>query len=141
MSISRPAGMPSTVMTSAWPCDSPALRNLSIPRHFNTEDSAGPGCAPQRWPHLAPGRARCIRTGVSLLPERASREPERLHVPTSRLASLSPAVAEHVNRARRAEVFVRQGRHAAAERLLRDVAAALARRQAKEPGARVSIEL
>jgi DNA-binding NtrC family response regulator len=75
------------------------------------------------------------------LPERASREPERLHVPTSRLASLSPAVAEHVHRARRAEVFVRQGRHAAAERLLRDVAAALARRQAKEPGARVSIEL
>jgi transcriptional regulator with GAF, ATPase, and Fis domain len=54
---------------------------------------------------------------------------------------VSPAVIEHVQRARRAHAFVRQGRHAAAERLLRDVAAALARRQAREPCARVLIDL
>jgi DNA-binding NtrC family response regulator len=64
-----------------------------------------------------------------------------VHGAASRLASLSPAVEEHLQRARRADAFVRQGRHAAAERLLRDVAAALARRQAQAPGARVSIDL
>src|SRR4051794_13480270 len=30
MSRSRPAGTPSSVITSAWPCDSPALRKRSI---------------------------------------------------------------------------------------------------------------
>jgi len=58
-----------------------------------------------------------------------------------RLARLTPAAAAHVMRARRAAAFVRAGRHAAAERLLRDVAAALMRRQAFEPCARVLLEL
>ena len=50
-------------------------------------------------------------------------------------------MAEQLQRARRADGFVRAGRHAAAERLLRDVAGALARRQARDPCARVLIEL
>jgi two-component system response regulator HydG len=54
---------------------------------------------------------------------------------------VSPAVAEQLHRARRAAAFAYAGRHAAAERLLRDVAAALARRQAREPCGRVLIEL
>jgi len=71
--------------------------------------------------------------------DRLAQTPPR--APDARLASLVPAVAEHVMRARRAEAFVRAGRHAAAERLLRDVAAALTRRRAFEPCARVYIEL
>src|SRR5688572_2262092 len=80
--------------------------------------------------------------GVAPAAERAPRDDrDRLHAAASRLAALSPAVAEHVQRARRADAFARAGRHAAAERLLRDVAGALARRQAREPGAHVLIEL
>ena len=82
-----------------------------------------------------------MTNGVALMPERAPRAPEPVHGAASRLAALSPAVADHVQRARRAEAFARQGRHAAAERLLRDVAAALARRRAMEPSARVLVEL
>ena len=76
--------------------------------------------------------------------ERAARDDgDRLHAnaSTSRLSVVSPAVAEQLHRARRAAVFVHDGRHAAAERLLREVAAALARRQAGEPCARVLIDL
>jgi DNA-binding NtrC family response regulator len=76
--------------------------------------------------------------------ERALRDDgDRLHPAGSapRLAVVSPAVAEQLQRARRAAAFVHDGRHAAAERLLRDVAAALARRQAREPCARVLIDL
>ncbi|HET9272212.1 MAG TPA: sigma-54 factor interaction domain-containing protein, partial [Vicinamibacterales bacterium] len=66
----------------------------------------------------------------------------RLEGPRSaRLEALSPAIADHVQRARRADTFVRAGRHAAAERLWRDVAGALARRHAHEPHARVLIDL
>ena len=58
----------------------------------------------------------------------------------SALRPLSPApvsadVARHLLRAARALEFVRAGRHAAAERLLRDVAGALARRSAAVPAA------
>jgi DNA-binding NtrC family response regulator len=73
--------------------------------------------------------------------ERVPRERDRLHAAASRLTALSPAVAEQLQRARRADAFARAGRHAAAERLLRDVAGALARRQAREPCARVLIDL
>jgi DNA-binding NtrC family response regulator len=54
---------------------------------------------------------------------------------------VSPAVVEQLHRARRAAAFVHDGRHAAAERLLREVAAALARRQARDPCAQVLIDL
>ena len=71
----------------------------------------------------------------------ASRAARREAPRAVRLDALSPAIADHVQRARRADAFMRAGRHAAAERLLRDVAAALARRQAREPCARVLIDL
>ncbi len=47
----------------------------------------------------------------------------------------------HVTRGSRAAEFVSSGRHAAAERLLRDVAAALMRRQARAPAAQALISL
>jgi len=50
-------------------------------------------------------------------------------------------VAELLARASRAVEFVAVGRHAAAERLLRDVTAALARRGAARDGARLAIQL
>jgi DNA-binding NtrC family response regulator len=54
---------------------------------------------------------------------------------------VDPDVARHLARAGRATEFERVGRHAAAERLLRDVAAALARRQAFEAAAQTLIRL
>jgi len=53
----------------------------------------------------------------------------------------SPRVTELVHRAKRAGEFVAAGRHAAAERLLRDVIAALARRDAFVHASRLSIVL
>jgi len=53
----------------------------------------------------------------------------------------SPQVTELVRRATRAADFVAAGRHAAAERLLRDVTAALARRDAFVHASRLSITL
>jgi len=53
----------------------------------------------------------------------------------------SPRVTELVLRAKRANEFVTCGRHAAAERLLRDVIAALARRDAFVHASRLSITL
>src|SRR6185436_10540177 len=149
MSISRPAGMPSMVMTSAWPWDSPALRNLSIRAHLNTEETAGRGGARAAGGAWRPARRVASRSVVLPSAERLARDqdhpqvrsPARLHAAASRLSALSPAVAEQLQRARRAHVFASAGRHAAAERLLRDVAGALARRGAREPRARVLIEL
>jgi DNA-binding NtrC family response regulator len=56
-------------------------------------------------------------------------------------ATLSDDVLRHVARASRAAEFMNNGRHAAAERLLRDVAAALVRRQALVPAAQTLISL
>jgi DNA-binding NtrC family response regulator/tetratricopeptide (TPR) repeat protein len=53
----------------------------------------------------------------------------------------SPQIAELLTRAVRAAAFVAGGRHAAAERLLRDVMAALARRGAGRHGALLAIQL
>ena len=64
---------------------------------------------------------------ASYLPERVERE--------------SPQIAHLVSRASRAHEFAACGRHAAAERLLRDVAAALARRDAWRHAARLNITL
>jgi DNA-binding NtrC family response regulator len=61
-----------------------------------------------------------------------------------RCAQGSPVTAEvarHIERARRAGEFQRSGRHAAAERLLREVAATLARRNALAPAAEILIAL
>jgi DNA-binding NtrC family response regulator len=53
----------------------------------------------------------------------------------------SPEVARHLGRAARAADFGRAGRHAAADRLLREVASALARRHAAVPASRILILL
>jgi len=55
--------------------------------------------------------------------------------------SVPPEVARHLQRAARAAEFLRAGRHAAAERLLREVAATLRRRDAHGPAARVMLAL
>jgi DNA-binding NtrC family response regulator len=55
--------------------------------------------------------------------------------------ALPDEMARHVARASRAAEFVRSGRHAAAERLLRDVIGALARRRGFGPAADVCITL
>ena len=56
-------------------------------------------------------------------------------------ATLPDDVLRHVTRGSRASEFMSSGRHAAAERLLRDVAAALLRRQALLPAAQALISL
>jgi len=56
-------------------------------------------------------------------------------------ATLPDDVLRHVTRGSRATEFVSSGRHAAAERLLRDVAAALVRRQALAPAAQALVSL
>ena len=62
-------------------------------------------------------------------------------VSASRQVPLAPDIVRHVTRAHRAREFVRAGCHAAAERLLRDVAGALVRRRAFDPAARTLISL
>jgi DNA-binding NtrC family response regulator len=56
-------------------------------------------------------------------------------------ATLSTDVLRHVTRGSRASEFMSAGRHAAAERLLRDVTAALVRRHALSPAAQALISL
>jgi DNA-binding NtrC family response regulator/tetratricopeptide (TPR) repeat protein len=58
-----------------------------------------------------------------------------------RHAAPSAEVVRHLQRAARAMAFERSGRHAAAERLLREVAGTLRRREAREPAAEVGIRL
>ena len=60
-----------------------------------------------------------------------------------RSVALVPAsdISRHLERAARASEFQQAGRHAAAERLLRDVAGILTRRDAWSPAAHVSTEL
>jgi two-component system response regulator HydG len=56
-------------------------------------------------------------------------------------ATLPDDVLRHVTRGSRASQFMSSGRHAAAERLLRDVSAALVRRQAFTPAAQALVSL
>src|SRR4051812_16677632 len=53
MSIARPAGTPSMIVTSALPCDSPAVKKRSIRRSFYPKFLRPPGRDP------AAGRAIC----------------------------------------------------------------------------------
>ena len=62
-------------------------------------------------------------------------------LPRARKAPVSPETARHLARAGRAREFLRAGRHAAAERLLREVAGSLHRRGADDAEARVLIDL
>jgi two-component system response regulator AtoC len=63
------------------------------------------------------------------------------HARSPRSQPLSPDVARHLERAQRAGAFQNSGRHAAAERLLRDVAGALVRRGATGLAARTLVTL
>jgi DNA-binding NtrC family response regulator len=60
---------------------------------------------------------------------------------STRLAGIDIDVEQHLKRASRADAFVLEGRHAAAERLLRDVAGALFRRGRMSHGGRLLIQL
>ena len=61
--------------------------------------------------------------------------------PGGRPAAAPPEVRAHLERAARAQEFVAEGRHAAAERLLRDVLGSLERRHAYPEAARVALRL
>jgi DNA-binding NtrC family response regulator len=60
---------------------------------------------------------------------------------STRLAGIDIDVEQHLKRASRADAFVLEGRHAAAERLLRDVAGALIRRGRMSHAGRLLIHL
>ena len=106
-------------------------------RRWLTRRRAGPGrtcCSRSRHlvlsvagrPASSAKRARCT--------ERVRHEPA---IP----ATLPDDVLRHVARGSRAAEFTSSGRHAAAERLLRDVAGALVRRQALAPAAQALVSL
>src|SRR5436190_1430751 len=127
MSKVRPEGTPSRVTTSAWPCDSPAVRNLSILTGILYEETARFWRVYARWPGEVPPSRRLQRQrGVSS--SRAT--PFR----TSDVCGSLPAVDQ-------AEALSRRGRHAAAERALRQVAGALVRRRAYVPASAALIRL
>ncbi|OFW03701.1 MAG: hypothetical protein A3I61_02010 [Acidobacteria bacterium RIFCSPLOWO2_02_FULL_68_18] len=84
--------------------------------------------------------ARRLPEGCVVREARAAYGP-RVAVRESAAAASTPDVARHLLRASRAEEFQRSGRHAAAERLLRDVAGALIRRQARLPAAETLLML
>ncbi len=72
---------------------------------------------------------------------RESRSAYRIDPCSPREIPPSPDVVRYLQRADRAAQFARSGRHAAADRLSREVAAALARRKAHVPAAQVLIDL
>ena len=101
--------------------------------------------------------AAAISQGPHVLLElthtRRNRQPMRWHAAEARAAygvtrlraaapvPMPPDVTRLIERARRASEFVQSGRHAAAERLLRETAAALARRRAAGAAAETYIAL
>ena len=101
--------------------------------------------AAARWPRphvlltfasprpFVPSGAGIVREARAVYGARAMRAPLA--------ATLPDEVLRHVTRGSRASEFMSSGRHAAAERLLRDVAAALVRRQALSPAAQSLISL
>lgn len=93
-------------------------------------------CARSSRPHLL----LTLRAGGERLYGGCVRE-ARASYTTDPGDRVSPRVAELLARARRAAEFVARGRHAAAERLLRDVGAALARRGADRQASGIAITL
>ncbi len=87
-----------------------------------------------------PGQMRGARAALSVVREaRAAYAPDRHPAQTPDV--LPEDVARHVLRGAKASELLMSGRHAAAERLLRDVTAALARRRAFAEAARSSTAL
>ena len=101
--------------------------------------------AAARWPRphvllsFASPRARVTGRGAIVREARAVYGASTSRAPLA--ATLPDDVLRHVTRGSRATEFVSSGRHAAAERLLRDVAAALVRRQALAPAAQALVSL
>ncbi len=101
--------------------------------------------AAARWPRphvlvtfasprlVVPGRTDVVREARAVYGARPVR--------AGLAATLPDDVLRHVTRGSRASEFMSSGRHAAAERLLRDVAAALMRRQALSPAAQSLVSL
>ena len=125
-----------------------AQRALLLIVHPATSTSAGRAAlvdAASRWPrpHMlltfasprlwALGQCGMVREARAAYGARASRP--------ALSATLPDEVLRHVTRGSRASEFMSNGRHAAAERLLRDVAAALLRRQALTPAAQALVSL
>jgi DNA-binding NtrC family response regulator len=101
--------------------------------------------AAARWPRphvllsFASPRTRLTGRGEIVREARAVYGASPIRAPLA--ATLPDDVLRHVTRGSRAAEFVSSGRHAAAERLLRDVAAALVRRQALAPAAQALVSL
>jgi two-component system response regulator AtoC len=123
-------------------------RTLLLIVHPATSRSAGRAAfvdAASRWPrpHMlltfasprpwADARSGVVREARAMYGARVTRP--------ALSATLPDDVLRHVTRGSRASEFMSSGRHAAAERLLRDVAAALLRRQALVPAAQALISL
>ncbi len=81
-----------------------------------------------------------VESGYAVREARAAYGPQPLRQSAGTTAP-SAEIVRHVERATRAAEFQRAGRHAAAERLLRDVAGTLSRREAWSAAARVLIAL
>ena len=81
-----------------------------------------------------------VESGCTVREARAAYGPQPLRQ-SAGTAAPSAEIVRHIERAARAAEFQRAGRHAAAERLLRDVAGTLSRREAWSPAARVLIAL
>ena len=95
-------------------------------------DAASRSPRPHLLLTLRVGRSAAGRTGTSVAVQQV-REARAAYGGTARprpSVALPTDVLQQLQRARRAEAFAASGRHAAAERLLRDVWAALARRRA-----------
>ncbi|HEX2310232.1 MAG TPA: hypothetical protein VHH91_05895, partial [Vicinamibacterales bacterium] len=80
-----------------------------------------------------------VESGCTVREARAAYGPQPLR--SAGTPAPSAEIVRHVERAARAAEFQRAGRHAAAERLLRDVAGTLSRREAWSAAARVLITL
>jgi DNA-binding NtrC family response regulator len=108
---------------------------------------------PDAWATLVDAAARCPRPHLLLTirvsagadanvvrEARAAYAGRPVGVPPRRMP-IPADIADHLKRAARAEQFVAGGRHAAAERLLREVGASLDRRGAVLPAASVRVAL
>ena len=124
-------------------------RTLMLIVHPGTSESAGRAAlvdAAARWPRphvlltFASPRLSSVASHHGVVREARAMygaRPVRAAIP----ATLSDDVLRQVARGSRAAEFTSTGRHAAAERLLRDVAGALERRQALAPAAQALISL
>src|SRR4051812_23329418 len=70
MSIGRPAGTPSMIVTSALPCDSPAVKKRSIRRSFYPKILRPPDGDPASGHAIRAGRRFAPSSGMQLVADR-----------------------------------------------------------------------